>query len=291
MPATTVVPRAVATASSSVANGPSSGSAKALTSDPAGPKSRANASGSTTRSAPSGQSSARRDRFTTGSRSEASCTRATRSASVVVTPSSLPPPTRGPRGETAVVDASPDPTGFCGVVLAGGRASRLGGADKASVEHAGRTLLEHAVEALLDATEVVVVGDPVPTTRPVTFTRESPRYGGPVAALLTGRDALAAPPSTLAVLAVDMPLVTPDTFTPLLAAAPGRDGAFLSGPDGRRQRAGVLDLARLDAVRPAVEDQHGMALHRLLAPLDLAQVPSQGAEGRDVESWADLRDL
>ena len=58
------------------------------------------------------------------------------------------------------------------------------------MEYRGRTLLEHALEALVDAAEVVVVGDPVPTTRPVTFTRENPRYGGPVAALLTGRDAL-----------------------------------------------------------------------------------------------------
>src|SRR3546814_4463832 len=56
---------------------------------------------------------------------------------------------------------------------------------------------------LLDASEVVVVGDPVPTTRPVTFTRESPRYGGPVAGLLTGRDALVRTPRTLGVLAVD----------------------------------------------------------------------------------------
>ena len=79
---------------------------------------------------------------------------------------------------------------FAAIVLAGGQAARLGGADKASVEYLGRTLLEHALESLVDADEVVVVGDPVPTTRPVTFTRESPRYGGPVAALLTGRDAL-----------------------------------------------------------------------------------------------------
>ena len=35
----------------------------------------------------------------------------------------------------------------------------MDGADKASVEHAGRTLLEHAIDAFLDADEVVVVGD------------------------------------------------------------------------------------------------------------------------------------
>ena len=34
-----------------------------------------------------------------------------------------------------------------------------------------------------------------------------------------------------------------------------------------------------------------MALHRLLAPLDLAEVPSAGDEAVDIDSWADLRDL
>lgn len=182
-------------------------------------------------------------------------------------------------------------TGFAAVVLAGGTAARLDGADKASLEHAGRSLLEWSIDALIDAVEVVVVGDPVPTTRPVTFTRESPRYGGPVAALLTGRDALARRPNTLGVLAVDMPRVSAYTFRRLREAAQGRDGAFLTDPTGRRQLAGVLDVARLDAVRPDHEGQHGMALHRLLAGLDLAEVPPQGEEARDIDSWADVRDL
>ncbi len=180
---------------------------------------------------------------------------------------------------------------FAAIVLAGGRAVRLDGADKAAIELHGRTLLEHALEALAEATEVVVVGDPVPTTRPVTFARESPSYGGPVAALLTGRDALLHPPRTLAVLAVDMPIVSVETFRRLREAAAGRDGAFLTDPDGRRQLAGVLDADRLDAVRPDREAQHGMAMRALLTGLDLALVPPVGDEGQDIDSWADLRDL
>jgi molybdopterin-guanine dinucleotide biosynthesis protein A len=181
--------------------------------------------------------------------------------------------------------------GFAAVLLAGGRAVRMDGADKACVEYLGRTLLEHALDALLDVDEVVVVGDPVPTTRPVTFTREDPRYGGPVAALLTGRDALVRAPDALAVLAVDMPRVTSWTLRRLREAAAGHDGAFLTDADGRRQLAGVLDLARLDAVRPDHEGQHGMPLHRLLVGLDLVDVAPEADEGRDVDSWADLRDL
>ena len=48
------------------------------------------------------------------------------------------------------------------VILTGGSAVRLNGADKASIELGGLTLLEHALGAVVDVDEVVVVGDPVP---------------------------------------------------------------------------------------------------------------------------------
>src|SRR3954453_12348291 len=111
------------------------------------------------------------------------------------------------------------------VVLAGGRGARLDGVDKAGIEVGGRTLLEWALDAVVDAREVVVVGDPVPTERPGTFTRESPRYGGPAAGLLTGLDALLEVPAYVAVVAVDMPRLTMGTLRRLTEAASGRDGA------------------------------------------------------------------
>ena len=182
--------------------------------------------------------------------------------------------------------------GFCGVILAGGTAARMDGVDKASIELGGRTLLAYAVDAFLDADEVVVVGPAgVRTDRPVTTVFEDPPRGGPVAGLLTGVDALLRTPLLVGVLAVDMPRVTPATMRRLREAAAGRDGAFLVDADGRRQLAGVLDAARLHDVRPDLEGQHGMALHRLLAPLDLAEVAATGDEAVDVDSWADLRDL
>ncbi|WP_210503315.1 molybdenum cofactor guanylyltransferase [Nocardioides xinjiangensis] len=190
------------------------------------------------------------------------------------------------------MDLDPGAGGFCGVVLAGGTAARMDGIDKAGIELAGRTLLSYAVDAFLDAEEVVVVGPPgARTERPVTTVWEDPPRGGPVAGLLTGVDALLRRPRLVGVLAVDMPRVTPATMRRLRDAAAGRDGAFLVDDTGRRQLAGVLDAARLDAVRPDLEGQHGMALHRLLAPLDLARVAPVGDEAADIDSWADLRDL
>lgn len=180
---------------------------------------------------------------------------------------------------------------FSAVVLSGGTAARMDGVDKAGIEVAGRTLLALALDAVVDAAEVVVVGACVPTARPVTFTREDPPSGGPAAGLLTGRDALLHPPAWLGVLAVDMPRVTADTFRRLREAATGHDAAFLLDATGRRQLAGVVRTARLDAVRPDREAQHNLPLHRLLAALDVAEVPAEGDEGRDVDTWADLRDL
>jgi molybdopterin-guanine dinucleotide biosynthesis protein A len=178
---------------------------------------------------------------------------------------------------------------YAAVILAGGTAVRMDGIDKAGVEYAGRTLLEHALDALSSAVEVVVVGDSVPTSRPATFVREDPPHSGPAAGLLAGRDALLRRPAYLAVLAVDMPRVSEDTFRRLRAAADGRDGAFLADTSGRRQLAGVVALAALDRVRP--EDVSGLSVKHLLAPLDLAAVAALPGEARDVDTWADLRDL
>lgn len=175
------------------------------------------------------------------------------------------------------------------VILAGGTAVRLGGADKASIEYAGRTFLEHALAAVAAAGEVVVVGAQVPTSRPATFVREDPPLGGPVAGLLAGRRALAAEPETLLVVAVDMPRVTAMTVARLLAAAAGHDGAVLCDGDGRRQLVLAVRADRLDVAAPS--DPHGGSVRDLLAGLDLADVAEVDGEARGVDRWEDLRDL
>lgn len=176
------------------------------------------------------------------------------------------------------------------VILAGGTAARMGGVDKASIELRGRTLLTHALDAVIDAGEVVVLGDWVHTERPVTFTREDPALGGPAAGLLTGLDAFARKPRLLAVLAVDMPFVTMATLLRLRAAVGEHDGAVLVDSGGRRQLVMVLVADRLRQVRPAYGDEFGLPMHQLLAPLDLAEAPATEREARDIDGWADLRD-
>lgn len=189
-----------------------------------------------------------------------------------------------------------EPLRLGAVVLAGGTAARLDGADKASVEVAGVTLLERALHAVSAALDVVVVGEPVPTSRPVTFTREDPAYGGPAAGLLAGLDRLRPDLDLVCVLAVDMPRVETGTVARLTWAVegdPAADGACLVDAGGRRQPlAAVYRVAALRRVRPADrEGEHGLPVFRLLAPLTLVDVPAVGDEARDVDTWTDLRAL
>ncbi len=174
------------------------------------------------------------------------------------------------------------------VVLTGGSAVRLDGVDKASIEIGGLTLLEHALGALIDVPEVVVVGDHVPTTRPVTFTREDPADGGPAAGLLAGLRAFARAPHLVVVLAVDMPLVTSTTIRRLLDAVEN-DGAALVDDTGRLQYlCAVYATNALDRTRPSYEQEHGLSMRSLVGPLRIVQVPAYSAETRDVDTWADL---
>lgn len=196
------------------------------------------------------------------------------------------------------------------VVLSGGTAVRLDGADKASVEVDGRPLLELALDATAGCDETVVVGDARPTGRPVTFAREEPPGGGPAAALLAGLDALPGGADVVVVLAVDMPRVTAGTVARLVEALDGpddrpgdgagdeaadeaADGAVLVDDDGRRQPlCGAYRASSLRAAQPeARDDRHGLPVRRLLSAMRLHEVPAREDEARDVDTWADLAEL
>ena len=194
------------------------------------------------------------------------------------------------------MDRPGEPLRLAAVVLAGGTAARLGGADKASLELAGVSLLERALAATISATEVVVVGTPMPTSRPVSWTVEDPPLGGPAAGLLAGLDRLPVVPDLVAVLAVDMPKVNAGTVARLtwaVEADAAVDGALLVDPDGRRQLlAAVYRVSALSAARPADRQQEqGLSVRRLVERMRLVEVPTVGDEARDVDTWDDVEAL
>jgi len=186
------------------------------------------------------------------------------------------------------------------VVLAGGAARRLGGADKPGVRVGGRALLDRVLAACADARATVVVADVRPTARPVLWAREEPPGGGPVAALAAGLAHTTA--EHVVVLSADLPFLEPTTVRRLLAAlrASGTEGALLTDTDGRDQplvaayRADALHRGL--AVLAGAEGKGtgspatpltGLPLRRLTAALDLTRVPDPVASF-DCDTWDDI---
>jgi molybdopterin-guanine dinucleotide biosynthesis protein A len=178
------------------------------------------------------------------------------------------------------------------VVLAGGAARRLGGADKPAVRVGGRTLLDRVLGACAGARTTVVVAAPRPTARPVRWVREEPPGGGPVAALDAGlRHATA---EHVVVLSADLPFLAPATVRRLLdeLRAGRADGVLLTDADGRDQPlvAAYRTRALRDALA-ALAQEHGaltgLPLRRLTAALDLTRVPDHVASF-DCDTWDDI---
>ncbi|MDQ8707653.1 DUF6457 domain-containing protein [Streptomyces sp. LHD-70] len=107
-------------------------------------------------------------------------------------------------------------TSYDAVVLAGGAARRLGGADKPGVRVGGRSLLDRVLAACADADTTVVVAERRPTARPVLWAREEPPGGGPLAALAAGLSRTTA--DTVLVLSADLPFLGERTVRLLLDA-------------------------------------------------------------------------
>ncbi|GGX44582.1 NTP transferase domain-containing protein [Streptomyces chartreusis] len=178
------------------------------------------------------------------------------------------------------------------VVLAGGAARRLGGVDKPAVSVGGRPLLDRVLAACADARTTVVVADPRPTARPVTWAREDPPGGGPLAALDAGIRHTTA--ESVLVLSADLPFLDEDTVRRLLAAlrTGGADGALLTDADGRDQH--LVAAYRASALRrelAALAREHdglsGLPLRRLTGALDLTRVPDPVASF-DCDTWDDI---
>lgn len=192
------------------------------------------------------------------------------------------------------------------VILAGGRAERLGGASKPDLVVAGRSLLETAIDAArsADCARIVVVGPPSLEAPGCIVVREDPPFGGPVAALAAGLAALAtdaadpeasvpdaAPAPDVLVLACDMPAasVVVDRLLAGRRESSTSDGVCLVDASGREQwLAAIYSRQALARAFDALgHDTGGAAMRRLAASLDLTVLPDHGST-QDVDTWSDL---
>ncbi|MEV3929170.1 MULTISPECIES: NTP transferase domain-containing protein [unclassified Streptomyces] len=184
-------------------------------------------------------------------------------------------------------------TAYDAIVLAGGAAKRLGGADKPGLRVGGRALLDRVLAACADAGSTVVVGGRRPTVRPVAWTREVPEGGGPLAALGAGVRQTDA--ESVLVLSADLPFLGEETVRSLLAAARTgeHEGALCTDGDGRDQPLVAVyrgeplrrELALLAAEHGGLA---GLPLRLLTAELDLARVQAGSLSSFDCDTWEDI---
>jgi molybdenum cofactor guanylyltransferase len=195
-------------------------------------------------------------------------------------------PGAGSSGEGPAGGRSEDPSlRRDAVVLAGGRASRLSGADKPALVVGERSLVASVTSAAADAGArlVIVVGPPRPglvlARGRLLVVREQPPGSGPVPALRRGLAEVTAP--WVLLLAADLPFIRAGHLRSLLAAAAGTRqgaGAVLADDTGRPQwLAGCWPT---ETLRTAGRGYRGGSLRGLLGPLAPVMLgPAPGQPG------------
>ncbi|WP_345752848.1 molybdenum cofactor guanylyltransferase [Microbacterium rhizophilus] len=182
-----------------------------------------------------------------------------------------------------------------GIVLAGGRSSRLGGRHKPAIRVDGVPIVARAIAALREAgAEPLVVGEARSVPGGVPVVREDPPFAGPLAAVAAGLGALTpAPDGVILLLGGDMPFVTAATLARLaaLAAVAAGGAAYAEGGDGRAQPlCAAWDEAVLRARLATIGDPANLPLRVLHETLDPARVHVPARELLDVDTPDDLRE-
>jgi molybdopterin-guanine dinucleotide biosynthesis protein A len=175
------------------------------------------------------------------------------------------------------------------VVLAGGKAARLGGQAKPQLLVGGRPILAAVLEAVAGAERRIVVGPPQPVPADVLLVRERPPGGGPVAAVRAGLVDVAS--DVVVVLAGDLPFLTAAVVDGLRERLTG-DGVLVVDDTGRDQY--LLGAWRTAALRSALASGSGpTSLRRALAPIAVRRWRPEVGTGRpppwlDCDTPADL---
>ena len=179
------------------------------------------------------------------------------------------------------------------IILAGGRATRLEGAAKPLLEIDGISLLRTATDAV-DAAgclPIIAVGPSASDDPRLTWAREDPPFGGPVAGIVAGLENIET--TQTLILSADLPRAPEAVSFLLEAAALGAyaDGLCLADDSGRPQW--LIGLYRTSALRTAAaalpEEGANAAMRELLADLEIATVRAPPGVTADVDTWEDLR--
>jgi molybdopterin-guanine dinucleotide biosynthesis protein A len=184
------------------------------------------------------------------------------------------------------------------ILLAGGRGSRVDGAAKPLFEVGGRTLLSAAVGAVKDAgaRPITVASAMLDPGLDVSWVREDPPFGGPVAGAVTALEswqAAATLPEWTFLLACDLPRTDAAVARLLadLALLPGDSDGICLGDSASRPQW-LTGIYRVSALLSAAA---GLAEHGRDAPvralvdhlaITVISVPDELTD--DIDTWEDL---
>jgi molybdenum cofactor guanylyltransferase len=190
---------------------------------------------------------------------------------------------QGGSGATAMTDGRPAPA-MSGAILAGGRARRFGGRDKARLVVGGASILERQIDVLAQVTDrqVIVANDGEAyrsTGLPVV--PDAWPDGGPLGGIYTAL--LETRSERVVVVACDMPFIRADFLGYLHDCSAAADAVVPRTPDGLHplcavySRAALATIARhLSSGRMKVTDMLRSLRLREVSPDEIARFDPDG---------------
>jgi molybdopterin-guanine dinucleotide biosynthesis protein A len=160
-------------------------------------------------------------------------------------------------------------------ILAGGRASRFGGADKSSLVVGGRSILDRQLDVLANLTPHVFMVSRSTSLRwetrtPVVLDRTA--RAGPLGGIYTAL--LEAPTDQVLVLACDMPFITAPFLSRLMALGNGPEAVVPCDASGRHP----LCASYTRRIADRLEERLGAGNFRVLDALDALDVRDVGPD-------------
>jgi molybdopterin-guanine dinucleotide biosynthesis protein A len=181
-----------------------------------------------------------------------------------------------------------NPAGTTLGLLAGGRATRLGGADKAWLERGGQAQVLRLVQRLRGEVDVVLVSANRDLARYPAHGLAAVRDRTPGLGPLGGLDALAAACATPWLLTLPVDLVSVNDCLLRSLRAAGGDGAWAEDDDGRQPLVALWRIAALRAALPAALASDDRSIRGLQSRLAMSGVPFSGLRFGNLNTPADL---
>ena len=171
-----------------------------------------------------------------------------------------------------------------GVILAGGRSRRMGGAVKALLPLGDRPLLQHVIDRVDPQLDELLLSVERPSEAFEAFglpqVADPQPDGGPLGGLLSAMQAMSPGNDWLLLVPCDAPFVPPDLAARLLACAlsAARPGAVVCYQSEIQPTFSIWSRSILPQLKSAVLEQGMAGIKQFLSVVELAELDWPGSE-------------